>query len=98
MTYALLIHSLLSLGLGAIAGALVGFTLRARVWRLEHEQASFEKQLTREVKSRAASDRWAGEKISASVLKDMAALNAGKNATPELSREELRTGKRAERG
>ncbi len=97
MMYALLIHSLISLGLGVVGGVVVGFTLRARVWRLEHEQASFEKQLTREVKSRAASDRWAGEKISASVLKDVAALSMGKN-TPEMSREELRTGKRAERG
>ncbi len=95
--YALLIHSLISLGLGVVGGVVVGFTLRARVWRLEHEQASFEKQLTREVKSRAASDRWAGEKISASVLKDVAALSMGKN-NPEMSREELRTGKRAERG
>lgn len=96
MMYALLIHSLLSLGLGAISGALVGFTLRARVWRLEHEQAGFEKQLTREVKSRAAGERWAGEKISASVLKDMASLEAAKNQKPELSREDLRLG-RAER-
>jgi len=96
MMYALLINSLISLAVGAVGGVLVGFTLRARVWRLEHEQASFEKQLTREVKSRAASDRWAGEKISASVLKDVAALSAG-NKNPELSREELRTGKRAER-
>lgn len=94
--YALLIHSLISLGLGTIGGVIVGFTLRARVWRLEHEQASFEKQLTREVKSRAASDRWAGEKISASVLKDVAALSAG-NKSNEMTREELRTGKRAER-
>ncbi len=94
MMYALLIHIVATLGMGAIAGALVGFTLRARVWRLEHEQASFEKQLTREVKSRAASDRWAGEKISASVLKDVAALSQG-NKNPDLSREELRTGKRA---
>ncbi len=97
MMYALLIHSLVSLAIGAVGGVVVGFTLRARVWRLEHEQASFEKQLTREVKSRAASDRWAGEKISASVLKDVAALSMGKN-TPEMSREELRTGKSAERG
>ncbi len=96
MMYALLIHSLISLAVGAVGGVVVGFTLRARVWRLEHEQASFEKQLTREVKSRAASDRWAGEKISASVLKDVAALSAGKNS-PELSREELRTGKSAQR-
>ncbi len=94
MMYALLIHSLISLAVGAVGGVVVGFTLRARVWRLEHEQASFEKQLTREVKSRAASDRWAGEKISASVLKDVAALSQG-NKNPELSREELRTGKRA---
>jgi len=94
MMYALLIHSLISLAVGAVGGVVVGFTLRARVWRLEHEQASFEKQLTREVKSRAASDRWAGEKISASVLKDVAALSHG-NKNPELSREELRTGKRA---
>lgn len=96
MISALLIHSLISLAVGAVGGVVVGFTLRARVWRLEHEQASFEKQLTREVKSRAASDRWAGEKISASVLKDVAALSAGKNS-PELSREELRTGKSAQR-
>ncbi len=94
--YALLIHSLISLAVGAVGGVVVGFTLRARVWRLEHEQASFEKQLTREVKSRAASDRWAGEKISASVLKDVAALSQGKN-TPELTREQLRTSHRAER-
>jgi len=94
MMYALLIHSLISLAAGALGGVVLGFTLRARVWRLEHEQAGFEKQLTREVKSRAASDRWAGEKISASVLKDVAALSQGKNS-PELSREELRTGKRA---
>ena len=96
MMYALLIHSLISLAVGAVGGVVVGFTLRARVWRLEHEQASFEKQLTREVKSRAASDRWAGEKISASVLKDVAALSTGKNS-PDLTREELRTGHRAER-
>ena len=94
--YALLIHSLISLGVGAVGGVIIGFTLRARVWRLEHEQAGFEKQLTREVKSRAASERWAGEKISASVLKDVAALSAGKNQTPELTREQIRTG-RAER-
>jgi len=90
--YALLIHSLISLGVGAVGGVVVGFTLRARVWRLEHEQAKFEGQLTREVKSRAAGERWAGEKISASVLKDMAALNTAK-ASPEMSREQLRTGK-----
>ena len=94
--YALLIHSLISLAVGAVGGVVVGFTLRARVWRLEHEQASFEKQLTREVKSRAASDRWAGEKISASVLKDVAALSQGKNQTPEMSREQIRQ-HRAER-
>ncbi len=97
MMYALLIHSLISLALGTVGGVVVGFTLRARVWRLEHEQASFEKQLTREVKSRAASDRWAGEKISASVLKDVAALSQGKN-TPEMTREQLRMSNRAERG
>ena len=97
MMYALVIHSLISLGLGILGGAVVGFTLRARVWRLEHEQAGFEKQLTREVKSRAASERWAGEKISASVLKDVAALSQGKNQTPEMSREQIRT-HRAERG
>jgi len=92
--YALLIHSLASLALGAVGGLVVGFTLRAKVWRLEHEQAKFEGQLTREVKSRAAGERWAGEKISASVLKDVAALSAAKN-TPEMSREQLRTGKPA---
>jgi len=92
--YALLIHSLISLGLGAVGGLVVGFTLRAKVWRLEHEQAKFEGQLTREVKSRAAGERWAGEKISASVLKDVAALSQAKNTPAELSREELRTGKR----
>ena len=94
MMSAILMHILISLGLGATGGVLVGFTLRARVWRLEHEQAGFEKQLTREVKSRAAGERWAGEKISASVLKDVAALSQGKNSPAELSREELRTGKR----
>ncbi len=94
MMSALLMHILISFVLGGAGGVLVGFTLRARVWRLEHEQASFEKQLTREVKSRAAGERWAGEKISASVLKDVAALSQGK-ATPEMSREDIRnSGKR----
>ena len=88
--YALLIHSLASLALGAVGGLIVGFTLRAKVWRLEHEQAKFEGQLTREVKSRAAGERWAGEKISASVLKDVAALSQAKSS-PEMTREELRT-------
>jgi len=89
MMYALLIHSIISLGAGAVGGLVVGFTLRAKVWRLEHEQAKFEGQLTREVKSRAAGERWAGEKISASVLKDVAALSQAK-ATPEMSREDIR--------
>jgi hypothetical protein len=92
--YALLINSLISLGSGLLGGTLIGFTLRARVWRLEHEQANFEKQLTREVKSRAAGERWAGEKISASVLKDVAALTQTKNSPAELSREQLRTSNR----
>jgi len=94
MISALLIHSLISLALGAVGGLVVGFTLRAKVWRLEHEQAKFEGQLTREVKSRAAGERWAGEKISASVLKDVAALSQAKSG-PEMSREQLRTGKPA---
>jgi len=44
MMYALLIHSIISLAVGAVGGVIVGFTLRARVWRLEHEQASFAHQ------------------------------------------------------
>ena len=93
MTYAILINVLVSLLAGVIGGVLVGFTLRTRVWRVEHEIAHFQGQLTREVKSRAATERWAGEKISASVLKDMAALQEGKNASPEVSREDLRLGR-----
>ena len=92
--YALVIHSLVSLGLGALGGAVVGFTLRAKVWRLEHEQAKFEGQLTREVRARAGTERQSGEKISASLMNDIAALSQGKNTPAELSREELRTGKR----
>ena len=95
--YALVIHSIISLVAGVLGGAVIGFTLRVRVWRLEHEQAKFEGQLTREVRARAGTARQDSEKISASVLKDIAALSVGKN-NPELSREELRTGKRAERG
>lgn len=93
MMYALLINVLVSLLAGVIGGVLVAFTLRTRVWRLEHEIAHFQGQLTREVKSRAASERWAGDKISNKVLQDMAALQAGKNSSPEMSREELRTGR-----
>ncbi len=91
--YALLIHILTSLGLGALGGVLVGFTLRTRVWRLEHEIAHFQGQLTREVKSRAAGERWAGEKISTQVLKDVAALQTAKSTPPEMSREDLRLGR-----
>jgi len=95
--YAVLINILVSLLAGVIGGVLVCFTLRTRVWRLEHEQAHFQVQLTREVKSRASSERWAGEKISTQVLKDMAALQAGKNASPEVSREDLRLGRGPQR-
>ena len=90
----ILIHSLISLAVGCVGGLLVGFTLRARVWRLEHQQATFERVQTREVKSRAVSERGDRQNISASVLKDIAALSGG-NKNPEMSREELRTGKRA---
>lgn len=84
--YALLIHSLASLVAGMFGGAVVGFTLRSKVWRLEHEQAKFEGQLTREVRARAGTERQAGGKINAEVL---AALSQVKN-TPQLSREDIR--------
>ena len=90
--YALVIHSLVSLGLGVIGGAVIGFTLRVRVWRLEHEQAKFEGQLTREVRARAGTERQSGGKITESLMKDIASLATAKN-TPELSREQIRTGK-----
>lgn len=89
--YALLIHSIASLVAGMFGGALIGFTLRSKVWRLEHEQAKFEGQLTREVRARAGTERQSGGKVNADLL---AALTATKNTPAELSREELRTGKR----
>lgn len=94
---AMVLQILLSLGVAAVSGTLFSWlyckTLRARVWQLELDNARLEGQLTREVKTRAAQERWAGQKTDNQLLKDLLALQAAnKPQGDQWDREMLRRG------